>query len=69
VSALCFHISFYIYCFLGGVKKDGITCVFNFGDDTWGTGPSTEEVGGACEDEAAGGGLFAALGMFDEEEE
>lgn len=49
----------------GGVKKDGITCVFNFGDDTWGSG-GTEVTGG---DEGNDGGLFAGIGMFDDEDE
>lgn len=47
---------------IGGVKKDGITCVFNFGDETWGVG------GEQCGQDDAEGGLFAGMGMFDDEE-
>lgn len=44
------------------MKKDGITCVFNFGDDSWGNDavPEGEEVDG--------GGLFSGMGMFADDE-
>lgn len=45
----------------GGVKKDGITSVFKFGDKDWGS----DDTGFQNDEES--GGLFEAMGMFDDE--
>lgn len=59
------HHRYHVSLAVGGVKKDGLTCVFNFGDDTWGSSCGSE--GGNEEEET--GGLFAAMGMFDDNED